>query len=150
VNFAKQQGIEESSIIWKEEEVSAYQDDYDMNEDWDSVSATTRRSEFQAMIQVLKNDSYQRIKRKQRYEGILCFDASRLARNPEDFLLIEKLIQRGYRILSVSENIVDSAPGFFFFRSLQIEAIYYSDRQSSKSSRYKLHALLQEPRKSLG
>ncbi|OIP53181.1 hypothetical protein AUK10_02710 [Candidatus Gracilibacteria bacterium CG2_30_37_12] len=97
------------------------------------------RPKFNDMIETLKRD------KKKEYVGIVFFDVSRMARNSADFVKIEELIREGYKIYSVSENIIDSPAGKYFFRMIQMESIYYSDRQSSKSQRYNLTILCGNP-----
>ena len=53
-------------------------------------------------------------------------------------------------MLSATENIIDSASGMYIFRMMQIESIYYSDRQSSKMQIYNLHILFNNPYKGIG
>jgi len=60
------------------------------------------RPKFNDMIETLKRD------KKKEYVGIVFFDVSRMARNSADFVKIEELIREGYKIYSVSENIIDS------------------------------------------
>ena len=97
------------------------------------------RPKFNDMIETLKRD------KKKEYVGIVFFDVSRMARNSADFVKIEELIREGYKIYSVSENIIDSPAWKYFFRMIQMESIYYSDRQSSKSQRYNLTILCGNP-----
>lgn len=101
------------------------------------------------MVRDLENDSKLPFERR-RFAGILFFNVSRIARNAEDFLRVEQLMRKGYKILSATENIIDSASGMYFFRMVQIESIYYSDRQSSKSQSYSLHILSEHPRRAIG
>lgn len=67
----------------------------------------TGRKEFNAMIDIFKKDA-KNPHDKREYIGIVFFDVSRMARNSEDFVKIENLISAGYKIYSVSENIIDS------------------------------------------
>lgn len=102
------------------------------------------RPKFNDMIDALKRDSRKSYENRE-YIGIVFFDVSRMARNSADFVKIEELIREGYKIYSVSENIIDSPAGKYFFRMIQMESIYYSDRQSSKSQRYNLTILCGNP-----
>ena len=90
-----------------------------------------KRSSFGEMIDLLEADQA-RLPQNKIYEGIIFYNTSRISRNPHDFLRIENLMRAGYTMFSATENIIDSASGMYFFRMMQIESIYYSDRQSSK------------------
>jgi len=56
----------------------------------------------------------------------------------------------GIEILSTSENLNDSAMGRYCFRMMQSESIFYSDRQSSKMTRYNVLSVTENPYKSTG
>ncbi len=116
------------------EEVSAYRD---------SV-----RPLFEEAVSLLFHDS-RKTESERKYAGIIFFNVSRLSRNSNDFTRIEKLMELGYKMLSATENIIDSPAGMYFFRMIQVESIHYSDRQSSKSLNYRLHTLTQNPYKYL-
>ncbi len=122
--FMKRIGLSEYEEVPKKEGKSAFKEG---------------RPQFNDMIDILTKDSKKGDKRE--YIGIVFFDVSRMARNSADFLKIEEVIGAGYKIYSVSENIIDSPAWKYFFRMIQMESIYYSDRQSSKSQRYNLTIL---------
>lgn len=135
-NFARQNGIklDLSDEYCRREEKSAY---------------SGKRSSFGEMIDLLEADQA-RLPQNKIYEGIIFYNTSRISRNPHDFLRIENLMRAGYTMFSATENIIDSASGMYFFRMMQIESIYYSDRQSSKMQWYNLHILFRNPYKGLG
>lgn len=135
-NFAKQNGIELdlSDEYCKKEEASAY---------------NGKRTSFEKMIELLEKDR-KSLPENRKYEGIIFYNTSRISRNPQDFLRIENLMKEGYLMFSATENIIDSASGMYFFRMMQIESVYYSDRQSSKMQGYNLHILFRNPYRGLG
>lgn len=134
-HFAHQRGfpINDKNAIIKQEDASAYE---------------KTRKRFEEMMLELERDS-EKEPEFRIYEGILFFNVSRLARNAEDFVRIEQLMKKGYKMLSATENIIDSPSGMYFFRMIQVESIYYSDRQSSKSQSYSLHILSENPRRAI-
>lgn len=135
-NFAKQ--------IWIKLDLS---DKYLIEEEASAYSGN--RPLFDEMIAKLETDSLLPLD-EQKYGGIFFYNTSRIARNARDFLRIEQIMENGYKIFSATENIIDSAAGMYFFRMMQLESIYYSDRQSSKMQWYNLHILFGNPYKGLG
>lgn len=113
-NFAKINNIklDLSENYLKKEEASAYS--------WN-------RSWFDDMIDILEKDS-KHLPENRKYSWIIFYNTSRISRNPRDFLRIEELMKEGYAMFSATENIIDSAAWMYFFRMMQIESIYYSDR----------------------
>lgn len=105
----------------------------------DEEEWSTTRGEFKQLLDLLKEDSKNGEGKK--YAGVIFFDISRISRNASDFVAIENLMKQGYQMYSVRENIVDSPAGLYFFRMAQIEAIYYSERQSSKIRMYRYHKI---------
>lgn len=89
--FMKRIGLSEYEEVPKKEGKSAFKEG---------------RPQFNDMIDILTKDSKKGDKRE--YIGIVFFDVSRMARNSADFLKIEEVIGAGYKIYSVSENIIDS------------------------------------------
>lgn len=86
-SFMRRNGLNQYEEIAKQEGKSAFMEG---------------RPKFNDMIETLKRD------KKKEYVGIVFFDVSRMARNSADFVKIEELIREGYKIYSVSENIIDS------------------------------------------
>lgn len=101
-----------------------------------------KRPVFEAMVAILEKDSESE---ERRYWWAIFFDISRLARNGEDFIRIEKLYRLWYKFISIKENIVDSAAWMYFFRMICSESIFYSDRQSSKATQYWLFVINNSP-----
>lgn len=101
------------------------------------------------MMESLKED-VRKSEDEREYAGIFFFNASRLSRNQRDFVLIENLMKEGYKMFSATENIVDSPAGMYFFRMIQVESVYFSDRQSSKSATYLIHTTSENPRRHNG
>ncbi|MDD2487770.1 MAG: recombinase family protein [Candidatus Gracilibacteria bacterium] len=110
----------------------------DIFEEEKSGYVSGKRVQFETMISLMEKDS-QSLQRK--YGGVIFFDISRMARNGEDFIKVEKLYKLGYKFISIKENIVDSAAGMYFFRMICSESIFYSDRQSSKATQYGLFVI---------
>ncbi len=134
--FAKRVGIDlEKNGVEVMENVSGYGEAY--------------REEFEKMMLALREDS-RKPESERQYAGIFFFNASRLSRNQKDFVSIENLMKEGYKMFSATENIVDSPSGMYFFRMIQVESVYFSDRQSSKSVTYLIHTTSENPRRHNG
>lgn len=108
-------------------------------------SGQSIRKKFDKLMTILEEDSENTMENR-KYQWVIFFDVSRISRNSSDFVTIENLMKKWYRMYSVRENIVDSPAGLYFFRMAQIEAIYYSERQSSKIRLYRFHKIKHDPR----
>lgn len=143
ISFAKSKWLKISSEDIYEEWKSAYWKKKNGEEDrW-------KRKKFISLYDILKEESKKNISDRV-YLWAIFFDVSRIARNRHDFYELENLMDDGIEILSTSENLNDSAMGRYCFRMMQSESIFYSDRQSSKMTRYNILNITDNSYKSIG
>lgn len=92
-----------------------------------------KRPEFNKMISKLEVDSTLPFD-EQKYWWILIFKIDRLARNSKDFIRIEELLDKWYKIISYTETIENTPTGRLLFRMLCSFAIFESEKLSSRMS----------------
>lgn len=114
-----------------------------------SGSKKSQRKLFDEMIQELSKDSEKKVEERQ-YWGIFFFKIDRLARNYNDFVKLERLLDAGYKFISATETIENTYTGRLLFRMLSAFAIYESDKLSNRMSIAKIHSLLEGKLGSIG
>lgn len=101
------------------------------------------RAEFDSMMLELINDSKLSLDNR-KYWGIYVFKLDRFSRNSEDFVKWELLLDKWYKIISVTETLENTPTWRLLFRMLSSFAIFESEKLWNRQSLSKIQNLIRQ------